>query len=319
VRLLRARGWTPQSDGRPRPPPYDDFRKVLAAKNVDAVVIATPDHWHAEMTILACEAGKDVYVEEARVSPRGRGPGHDPMPSPEQANRAGRDASTAPDHMAEAARIVQGGKIGEVHFRESVELMAPAMAARPSRMAPPAARPENWDAWLGPAPFVPFNRNRLGYRSWMDYTNGLITDYGTTASTQCTRLWARKSHRRRILRHPVQQAQRRRPVRHEQATLSTRITSSATRHAITRPRPGRQDAPACATTTPAGTEDRPHGMGFFYGTEGTLFVDRIGMELYPEPMSGPPRAPARREGDSGAAPRFPGAGQAPPAAPSACT
>ena len=72
--------------------------------------------------------------------------------------------------------MVQGGKIGEVHFVRVWNFMSRMGSAPIPDSEPPAGL--NWDAWLGPAPKVPFNRARLTYRSFMDYTNGLISDYG---------------------------------------------------------------------------------------------------------------------------------------------
>ena len=80
------------------------------------------------------------------------------------------------DHIAEAAKMVQGGKIGEVRFVRVWNYMSRMGSAPVPDSEPPADL--NWDAWLGPAPKVPFNRARLNYRSFMDYTNGIISDYG---------------------------------------------------------------------------------------------------------------------------------------------
>ena len=171
-RMDAAKKWTPQAKT------YDDFRKLLADKTVDAVIIATQDQWHAQMLILACEAGKDVYLEKPVVYRVGEAKAMiDAVRRNKRIVQVGTQHRAA-DHMAEAARIVQGGKIGEVHFVRVWNYMGTAAsAARPSPTAHRRAD-LNWDAWLGPAPKVPFNRNRLGYRSFMDYTNGIISDYG---------------------------------------------------------------------------------------------------------------------------------------------
>ncbi len=148
---------------------------MLADKTIDAVIIATPDQWHAEMLILACEAGKDVYVEKP-VMYRWAKPRNDRDGSRTKRIVQVGTQHRAADHIAEAARMVQGGEIGEVHFVRVWNFM-PRIGRPP---VPDAAPPAdlNWDAWLGPSPMVTFNRDRLSYRSYMDYTNGLITDYG---------------------------------------------------------------------------------------------------------------------------------------------
>ena len=95
---------------------YRDFRRVLDRKDIDAVLVATPDHWHAIPTILACQAGKDVYVEKplAHNIREGRA-------MVEAARRHNRVVQTGTQHRsaphyAEAARIIQKGEMGPVHF-----------------------------------------------------------------------------------------------------------------------------------------------------------------------------------------------------------
>jgi len=294
-RMDAAKKWTPQART------YDDFRKLLADKTVDAVIIATPDHWHAEMLILACQAGKDVYVEKPVFYRVGEAKAMiDAVRSNKRIVQVGTQHRAA-DHMAEAARIVQGGKIGEVHFVRVWNFMGTGYGSPPVPDAPPP--PDlNWDAWLGPAPFVPFNRNRLGYRSFMDYTNGLITDYGNHRFDTVHQIMGeeiplaaassalRFNKRNAGDLYDMQQA----TFEYPSFVLSYEACNY-NGHGLGGRTPGMRYYNA------RGTEDRPHGMAF-YGTEGTLFVDRIGMELYPEPAPGPPRGAGRREGDSGAAP-----------------
>ena len=157
-------------------PAYRDFRKSSTDKDIDAVIIATQDQWHAQMLILACNAGKDVYLEKPVMYRLREAKA---MIDAVRRNRRIVQIGTqhrAADHIAEAARIVQGGKIGEVRFVRVWNYMSRTGGAPVPDSEPPADL--DWDAWLGPAPEVPFNRGRLDYRSWMDYTNGIISDYG---------------------------------------------------------------------------------------------------------------------------------------------
>ncbi|MCC7175773.1 MAG: Gfo/Idh/MocA family oxidoreductase [Bryobacterales bacterium] len=277
-RMDSAKKWAPQAAA------YDDFRKLLADKNVDAVIIATPDHWHAAMTILACEAGKDVYVEKPVFYRVGEAQAMiDAVRRTRRIVQAGTQHRAA-DHMAEAARIVQGGKIGEVHFVRVWNFMGAGYGSPPVPDTPPPAG-LNWDAWLGPAPFVPFNRNRLGYRSWMDYTNGLITDYGNHRFDTVHQIMGEEIPLRASSSavrfnkvnagdlYDMQQATFEYP-----GFILSYEACNYNGHGLGGRTPGMRYYNA------RGTEDRPHGMAF-YGTEGSLFVDRLGMELYPEPRS----------------------------------
>jgi predicted dehydrogenase len=275
ARIDAARKWAPQARVS------TDFRTLLADKDIDAVIIATQDQWHATMLILACEAGKDVYLEKPVMYRIGEARAMiDAVHRSKRIVQVGTQHRSA-DHIAEAARIVQGGTIGEVRFVRVWNYMSMSSALPP---VPDADAPKDldWDAWLGPAPKVPFNRNRLSYRAWMDYTNGIISDYG--------------NHRFDSVHQIMGEA--------EPLTVS----SSATRfvkgvagdifdfQTATYEYPkfilvyeacnynghglgGRTPGMAYYGTT--GPEDRPHGMAY-YGTEAALFVDRIGMELYPE-------------------------------------
>ena len=120
-----AKQWAPQAKT------YDDFRKLLADKNVDAVIIATQDQWHAQMLILACEAGKDVYLEKPVMYRLGEAKAMiDAVRRTKRIVQIGTQHRSA-DHIAEAARIVQGGKIGEVHFVRVWNYMSRRAAARP--------------------------------------------------------------------------------------------------------------------------------------------------------------------------------------------
>jgi len=189
------------------------------------------------------------------------------------------------DHLAEAARMVQGGQIGEVHFVRVWNYMPRMGSAAPvPDSEPPAGL--NWDAWLGPSPKVPFNRNRLNYRSFMDYTNGLITDYG--------------NHRFDSV-HQIMGVEK--PVKVSSSTITFDKKKAGDLFDFQQATFEYPDFimsyEACVYNghglggrTPGmryygmrGAEDRPHGMAF-YGTEAALFVDRIGMELYPERSGG---------------------------------
>ncbi len=158
------------------PTRYKDFRKLLERRDVDAVVVSTPDHWHALMTILACAAGKDVYVEKPLTHVLREGEWM------QQAATAGKRVvqvgtqQRSGKHYERCAELVRGGHIGGVH---SVRMAAyrnilPGFSQPIGRPLSPA----DWDMWLGPAPFVPFDPARCLYhfRWFWDYSGGQTTN-----------------------------------------------------------------------------------------------------------------------------------------------
>lgn len=156
---------------------FGDFRKILDRKDIDAVIIATPDHWHALMAIMACQAGKDVYVEKpaansifeadqmVRASER-----YQRVVQVGQWQRSGR-------HWQELVDFVRSGKIGRI---EHVEVWRYGGNKVPVVPDSPVPKGVNYDMWLGPAPLRPFNQNRFHYnfRWFWDYAGGKMTDWG---------------------------------------------------------------------------------------------------------------------------------------------
>ena len=277
AKTAAAKRWTPQATV------YDDFRKLLADRSIDAVIIATPDPWHAQMMILACEAGKDVYLEKPVMYRLAEANAmREAVRRTKRIVQIGSQHRSA-DHIAEAAGMVQGGKIGDVKFvRVWNYQIEPAGPPVPDT-APPAGL--NWDAWLGPSPNVPFNTSRLYYRAFMDYTNGLISDYG--------------NHRFDSV-HQIMGVDKPLKVSSSTAMIDRRKAGDIVDfQQATYEYPGFvMSYEGCVYNSHGlggrtegmryygarGTDDRPHGMAF-YGTEAALFVDRIGMELYPEPRA----------------------------------
>lgn len=163
-----------------QPKKYNDYRGLLDDKSVDAVVIATPDHWHALMFIDACNAGKDVYVEKplSLTVVEGRR-------MVEVAERTKRVVQVgihrrSSAFLKEAVELVKSGGIGQVTVARSYHLgnQWPAGIGNPPDSAPPNA--VEWDRWLGPAPKVPYNRNRSYYnfRWFYNYSGGQVTNFG---------------------------------------------------------------------------------------------------------------------------------------------
>lgn len=165
---------------RAAPKKYSDYRRLLDDKDVQAVVIATPDHWHALMFIDACNAGKDVYVEKplSLTIVEGRR-------MVETAARTGRITQVgihrrSVPSLIEAATFVREGGIGQVTVAKGYHVQNewPNGIGNASNTPPP--NEQEWDRWLGPAPKVPYNRNRTYYnfRWFYDYSGGQITNFG---------------------------------------------------------------------------------------------------------------------------------------------
>ncbi len=162
------------------PEQFRDYRKVLDRKDLDAVVVATPDHWHALQTIHACQAGKDVYCEKplSVCVAEGRA-----MVKAARENKriaqVGIQRLSSP-FCKEAAEIVRSGGIGKVTAVRCFHVQNewPKGIGSPPDSDPPADF--DWDTWLGPAPKRKYNKNRTFYRfRWFyDYSGGQLTNFG---------------------------------------------------------------------------------------------------------------------------------------------
>jgi predicted dehydrogenase len=162
------------------PGQFKDYKAVLDLKDVDAVVICTPDHWHALQTIHACQAGKDVYVEKPLSLCVAEGRRMvEVARKHKRVTQVGLMRRSAP-LVKEAVDLIRGGAIGQVTAVRSFHIQNewPTGIGNPADGDPPEGF--DWDAYLGPAPKVPYNRNRGLYRfRWFyDYSGGQVTNYG---------------------------------------------------------------------------------------------------------------------------------------------
>lgn len=162
------------------PKQYKDYRKLLELRDVDAVAVCTPDHWHALHMIQACEAGRDVYVEKPLSLTV-----HEGRRMVEAAARTKRVVQVGLQRHSsafckEAAEIVRSGGIGKITAVRCFHITNewPRGLGSPPDGPPPEGL--DWDAWLGPAPKVPYNKNRSFYRfRWFfDYSGGQLTNFG---------------------------------------------------------------------------------------------------------------------------------------------
>ncbi len=162
---------------------YNDFRELLARTDIDAVHIATPDHWHAIMVIDACRSGKDVYCQKPETRTLREGP-----LMVEAARRYSRVVSGGSQRVLEDYRGVVnkcwGGELGEVKWINVNVGPLSQPCNLPAESVPPDI---DWDMWLGPAPWAPYNRARCdgnfgtsggSWRSYIDYSGGGMTDWG---------------------------------------------------------------------------------------------------------------------------------------------
>jgi predicted dehydrogenase len=167
--------------GQPSALMSDDYRRLLDARDIDAVVVTVPDQWHALMTIEACKAGKDVYCEKPLTLVIGEG-----RPMIDAAEKYGRVVQTGSmqrsgEEFKLAVELVRKGIVGKVSS-VNVTLPGPNWIARAGKPVPDSAPPEGFDfnRWLGPAPLRPYNKNRVHYlfRFYWDYSGGQQTNFG---------------------------------------------------------------------------------------------------------------------------------------------
>ena len=163
------------------PTNYRDYRKMLERKDLDAVVIATPDHWHALQFVDACQAGKHVYCEKplSLTISEGRRMA-DVAKETKRVTQVGLHRRSTP-FVQEAVKLIQSGAIGKVtvakcyHYRNET----PMGIGSPKDTDPLPYL--DYEMWLGPAPKKPFNPNHVLYkfRWFWDYSGGQLTNFGT--------------------------------------------------------------------------------------------------------------------------------------------
>lgn len=178
-----------------KPKTVVDIRKLLEDKTIDAISIATPDHWHALMTIWACQAGKDVYVEKP-VSFTIR-EGRKMVEASRKYNRivqAGTNMRSEASVRA-AMQFLNQGKLGEVYMSKGV-CFKPRNSIGHVKDSPVPAG-VNWDLHLGPAPQRPFNENRFHY-NWHYYWDYATAEMGNIVHQMDLARWGLNKHE-----HPV--------------------------------------------------------------------------------------------------------------------
>jgi predicted dehydrogenase len=221
---------------------------MLDRQDIDAIVVSTPDHWHALMTILACAAGKDVYVEKPLTWAVREG---EWMLAAARAHKRVVQVGTqqrSGSHYQRAKSLVLAGQIGDVRdvrigaFRN----ILPGFTQPVGKPLSPA----QWDMWLGPAPFVAFDPNRCLYHfRWFDaYSGGQTTN---------------------LLAHEID------VVQWVSGQMPVRVAAFAQRKSLT----GFGETPDVFEAISAG--GRGDGMQF-YGTKGTLTISRRGFEITPD-------------------------------------
>lgn len=160
-----------------RPKTYRDFRKLLEDKSVDAVVIGSPDHWHALMTILACQAGKDVYCEKPACNTVEEGRAM--CNAAERYARVVQIGSQGRSQLAawQAAMYIRNGQLGKIR-----EVLCWHYASPEGDWTPDTEPPQglDYDMWVGPARWLPYNvKHTHGQFRWMiDFGGGQIRDRG---------------------------------------------------------------------------------------------------------------------------------------------
>ena len=159
---------------------FADFRELLARPEIDAVAIITPDHWHAIMTILAAEAGKDIYCQKPLTLTVDEG--RDMIGA---VRRHGRILQTGSQHRSNAitrraCELVRNGRLGELLRVETYVAENNVTGPGPGWKQMPVPDGFDYDRWLGPAPQAPYHRDRCFYRFRFihEYSGGQTTNFG---------------------------------------------------------------------------------------------------------------------------------------------
>ena len=170
----RAKGVVDKQYGTTACAAVNDFRDVIRRPDVDIILCGTPDHWHAIVSIEAMRQGKDVFCEKPETLTIRQG-----RRIADEVRRLGRVFSGGSQRVWEDYnwfhKMVRGGQIGDVR-EVYVNVGQPSKEC--DLPAEPVPAGVDWNLWLGPAPWEPFNGRRLNFRAWRDYSGGSMTDWG---------------------------------------------------------------------------------------------------------------------------------------------
>lgn len=263
---------------------FQDFRRVLDRNDVDAVHIATPDHWHATASVLACQAGKDVYVEKPTSLTIREGRAMvEAARKHKRIVQVGTQHRSAP-HFEKIREMVQRGDIGPVKFVRVWNYINqwPNGIGRKPDAPPPDGL--DWDLYLGPSKKVPFNQNRFlsTFRYFWDYSGGYITDFGNhrlDTMQQIMDVTAPKT---------VSATGGKLALTDDRETPDFLTVTYEYEHFICTYEGSNLNGHGMGGRTPGhryynarGEWDQPNGIAI-YGTEATVYCERIGWEIFPE-------------------------------------
>jgi predicted dehydrogenase len=250
---------------------YRDYRKLLEDREVDAVVIATPEHWHAIMCIDACDAGKDVYVEKP-ASHHIRD-GRLMVAAARQHQRVVQVGSQQRSgaHFQRAVRYVREGKIGDIHAVACWNHSYP-MRPPPVTGGPPAGM--DWEMWLGPAPRMAYDQviNVARRGSW-DLWGGMLTEWGAHLADVV--LWAMNVKGPQVVTAVGGRFHKKAGEIPDTLQVSYAFPNFLFHYSVM------SHNTYGLNGDPGAARFGSYGMQF-HGTKGTLFVDRGGFRITPQ-------------------------------------
>ena len=257
-----------------QPKQYKDFRKLLDNKDIDAVIIGTPDHWHCYMLIAACKAGKDVYVEKPLANSIGECDlmvkavrKYNKIVQVGQQQRSG-------DHWTTAIDYIKSGKLGQLR-KTNVWSNFNYGIGQPKVPDEPVPAGVDFDMWLGPAPQRSFNKARFhgSWRMFWDYGGGLLTDWGVHLMDMA--LWAKDINTGPLA--VVATGGNFAYADHAHETFDTmNVSWQMPDHTI-------------SWQNTAGVETGPWGRNYglaFIGNDASIVIDRSSFDFFPEMQNG---------------------------------
>ncbi len=261
---------------------YEDYRRILDRKDVDAVLIATPDHWHSAMTIDACAAGKDAYVEKPvsnEIEPA--------LKMVEAVRRYNRVVQVGQQqrswhHFQEAVKLFHGGYIGiSVNHCQMCPPVSGGAGPRPQPEAPQPPPPGfNWEMFQGPAKRKPFVPGRRNWRGWYDYGGGNLTDWGVHLTDIMN--WYMRTDATAPLLTSASAQYVRIPRDPERVPDTYAVTWQY----------GSFVATLSNAMVPGTGNVMARYGNYFFGDRGVLLVNRLGYEVMPYPPTGGGRGQA---------------------------